>query len=115
MAIAELYTISAATIGTSEYSIVSNSTTLANNTTDGVYQLWIDASSVAKGDVFKVRVYEKVLSGGTKDVFAQWSIMGVQSEHFVTPTFILMHGWDMTIQKVSGTDRTFSASIRQVG
>jgi hypothetical protein len=95
-------------------SIVSGTTTLSNDTTDGVYQLWVDASTVAKGDVFKVRVYEKCLSGSTKDVFAQWSIMGVQSELFVTPTFILMHGWDMTIQKVSGTDRAFTASIRQV-
>lgn len=114
MAIAELYSLNAVTVGTSELSIVSGTTSLSADTTDGVYQLYVDASNVAKGDVFKVKVYEKCLSGGTKRVYAQWSIMGVQSELFVTPTFILMHGWDMTITKVSGTDRAFTASIRQV-
>jgi hypothetical protein len=115
MAITEPYELDGVTVGTSELSIVSGTTTLQTITDDGVYQLWIDAGNMAKGDEFIVRVYEKVeATGGTKKRVHQWSLAGVQSEIFVTPTLILMHGWDMTIQKIAGTDRAFDASIRKV-
>ena len=32
----------------------------------------------------------------------------------VTPALVLMHGWDMTILKLAGTDRSIEWSIRQV-
>lgn len=115
MAITEVYELDGVTVGSSELSIVSGTTTLQTLTTAGVYQLWIDAANMAKGDEFKVRIYEKVeATGGTKRVFFQQTLSDAQSEIFVTPTFILMNGWDMTIQKVSGTDRAFDASIRQI-
>lgn len=114
MAISEAYSLSAVTVGASELSIVSGTTTLANDTNDGVYQLFLDAGTVAKGDEFVVRAYEKVLSGSTKTCFAQWTLLGTQDELFVTPSFILMHGWDFTIQKVTGTDRAFTASLRKI-
>lgn len=115
MAISEPYELDGVTVNSSELSIVSGTTTLQTITDDGVYQLWIDAGTMAKGDEFRVRMYEKVeATGGTKKVFAQWSMLGVQAEVFVTPTFILLHGWDMTIQKIAGTDRAFDASIRKV-
>jgi hypothetical protein len=93
VAIAELYSLNAVTVGTSELSIVSGTTSLSADTTDGVYQLYIDASNVAKSDVFKVKVYEKCLSGGTKRVYAQWSIMGVQGVRFsfASPARMLVH------------------------
>ena len=95
---------------------MSGTTTLSTITTAGVYQLWVDPGNMAKADEFRIRAYEKVeATGGTKKVFAQWSLLGVQSEVFVTPTFILMNGWDFTITKVAGTDRAFDASIRKVG
>lgn len=115
MAITEPYELDGVTVGASELSIVSGTTTLQTVTTAGVYQLWIDGGNMAKGDEFKVRLYEKVeATGGTKKVFFSASMMGVQSDNFVTPTFILMNGWDMTIQKIAGTDRAFDASIRKV-
>lgn len=114
MAFTEYKTLSAVTVGSTELSIVSGTTTLSTDTTDGAFQLWIDAANMAKGDEFTVRLYEKVLSTGSKTLFARWSLLGVQSEVFVTPTFVLMNGWDMTITKIAGTDRAFSASVRQV-
>lgn len=115
MAISEPYELDGVTVGASELSIVSGTTSLQTITDDGVYQLWIDAGNMAKGDEFRIRLYEKVeATGGTKKVFAQWSMLGLQAEVFVTPTFILLHGWDMTIQKIAGTDRAFDASIRKV-
>lgn len=115
MAISEPYELDGVTVGASELSIVSGTTSLQTITDDGVYQLWIDGGNMAKGDEFKVRLYEKVEgTGGTKKVFAQFTLSDVQSEIFVTPTFILINGWDMTIQKIAGTDRAFDASIRKV-
>jgi hypothetical protein len=115
MAISEPYELDGVTVGASELSIVSGTTSLQTITDDGVYQLWIDAGNMAKGDEFIVKAYEKVEgTGGTKKVFAQWSLQGVQTEVFVTPTFILINGWDFTITKLTGTDRAFDASIRKV-
>lgn len=115
MAISEPYELDGVTVGTTELSIVSGTTTLQTITDDGVYQLWVDAGNMAKGDEFVIKLYEKVEStGGTKKVFSQWSLQGVQTEVFVTPTFILINGWDMTIAKLAGTDRAFDASIRKV-
>ena len=115
MAITEAYAMSAVTISTTEISIVSGTSTLQTITVAGVYQLFVDGvTNMAKGDEFKIRIYEKVLSGGTKRVVFSASLSDVQSENFVTPTLILMNGWDMTIIKVGGTDRAFSASIRKV-
>lgn len=114
MAIAEYKSLSAVTVGTSELSIVSGTTTLATDTTDGVYQLFVDASNMAKGDDFTIRIYEKVKGAGTKRVLFTATLSNAQAELFVTPTLILMHGWDMTLQKSAGTDRAFDASIRQV-
>ena len=116
MAIAQYASISAVSISTSEISIISGTTTLSNDTTDGVYQLFVDgiAAGMAKGDEFIIKIYEKCLSGSTKRVVFQATLSDVQSELFVTPTLILMHGWDMTITKVAGTNRSFDASIRQV-
>ena len=116
MAITEPYELDGVTVGTTELSVVSGTTTLSTITTAGVYQLWVDPGNMAKADEFRIRAYEKVeATGGTKKVFAQWSLLGVQSEVFVTPTFILMNGWDFTITKVAGTDRAFDASLRKVG
>jgi hypothetical protein len=116
MAITEPYELDGVTVGTTELSVVSGTTTLSTITTAGVYQLWVDPGNMAKADEFRIRAYEKVeATGGTKKVFAQWSLLGVQSEVFVTPTFILINGWDFTITKIAGTDRAFDASIRKVG
>lgn len=116
MAISEPYELDGVTVGTTELSIVSGTTTLQTVTDDGVYQLWVDPSAMAKGDEFSIKCYEKVEgTGGTKRVFAEWTLLGAQSRAFVTPTFILINGWDMTITKIAGTDRAFDASIRKVG
>lgn len=115
MAISEPYELDGVTVGATELSIVSGTTSLQTITDDGVYQLWIDAGNMAKADEYRIRLYEKVEgTGGTKKVFASFTLSDVQSEIFVTPTFILINGWDMTIQKIAGTDRAFDASIRKV-
>lgn len=116
MAVTQAYEIDGVTVGATELSIVSGTTTLQSVAVAGAYQLFIDAGTMAKADEFRVKIYEIVeATGGTKKVLTQWSLQGVQTEIFVTPTFMLMNGWDMTIQKIAGTDRAFDASIRKAG
>lgn len=104
------------TVGATELSIISGTTTLQTNTDDGVYQLWVDdQGNMTKTEEYAIRIYEKVEeTGGTKKLVFKATLKGVQSEIFVTPMLILMHGWDMTIQKVAGTDRAFDANIRRI-
>lgn len=115
MPISEPFELDGVTISTSEISITNGDTTLQTQTADGVYQLWVDASAMAKGDEFKIQIYEKVeATGGSKLLVFAASLSNVQSEIFVTPMLILINGWEMTLIKIAGTDRAFDASIRKV-
>lgn len=113
MAISEAYTNSAS-IGTTEYSLTNNSTTIATQTDDGVYQVFIDTGNMAAGDQYRIRVYEKVTSGGSQREIYAAVLTGTMTDNWVSPSLILIHGWDVSIQKVAGTDRTFAWSIRKV-
>jgi hypothetical protein len=113
MAISEAYSNSA-TIGTSEYSLPNNSTTPASITDDGVYQVFISFSAMAAGDEYLVKVKEKVTSGGSQETVYQATLSYAQPGPFVSPSLILMHGWDVTVDKISGTDRSIAWSIRKV-
>jgi hypothetical protein len=114
MAITE-YKAGSATIGVTEYSLVTPGTTLASDTTDGVFQVFIDFSTLASGDEYQIAVKEKTTSGGSQGVIFRATVAGVQgSPIWVSPSLILMHGWDVTVDKIAGTDRSISWSIRQV-
>ena len=114
MAVTQYDSIDSVSVGATELSIISGTTTLQTVTDDGIYSLIVDPveAALAKGDYFKVRAYEKVLSGGTKRVVWDAVIGNAQAEPFMFPPLMLMHGWDFTIQKLAGTDRSWDASIR---
>lgn len=114
MAISEPYSSAGTTISTTEISLVSGTSTLQNITDDGVYQLMIDVTPMAANDQFRIRIKEKATSGGTQRVVYDSYLVGAQSGIFVTPSLILLHGWDMTMIRVAGTDRSISWSIRKV-
>lgn len=113
MAISEAYTNSAS-ISTTEYSLTNNSTTVATQTDDGVYQAFVDTANMAIGDQYRIRVLEKVTSGGSQLVIYSAVLTGTQTDNWVSPSLILMHGWDVTVTKLAGTDRTIGWSIRKV-
>ena len=113
MAIAELYT-NTATIGTTPYSLCNNSTTPAAITTDGVYQVFLELAAMTAAETYDIQLLEKVTSGGTQRIIYEARVVGAQPGPFVTPSLILMHGWDVIVYKVAGTDRSISWSIRQV-
>ena len=114
MAITEAYTGSA-TIDTTEYSLVTNSTTLASNTVAGVYQVFIDTLNMAPGDEYHIDIKEKITSAGTQRTIYTVVLEGTQSSPFVAPTLILMNGWDVTMDLLAGTAKTITWSIRKVG
>ena len=60
-------------------------------------------------------IKDKVISGGTQRVLYMATLDGKQGSPFVTASLIVYHGWDVTMTKVTGTDRSFSWSIRKVG
>jgi hypothetical protein len=100
------------TVTTTEWSMTTDTAGPDADTTDGVFQLWVDLAAMASTDEFRIRVYEKVRSAGTQRIAYDATVVGAQPFPFVTPALILLHGWDMTIIKVSGTDRSIEWSIR---
>jgi len=103
-------------ISTTEHSMATDTSydTGDAQTTDGVYQAFIDVSDMVAGDELEIRVYEKCRSGDTQRVVDLWSLTDVQSRPiYVTPSLVLMHGWDFTLKAPSGTI-TVNWSIRQV-
>jgi hypothetical protein len=116
MAITEPYA-GTLTVSTTELSLVSGTATLQSVTDDGVYQLFLDLTNIANGDSFEVRVKEKVTSAGTQRVAFMFSLTdsyGADGAGWVSPSLILLHGWDVTLIKTAGTDRSFGYSIRKV-
>lgn len=116
MALTEEYTGSNGSWGT-EFSLTAHSTSLPTQTTDGVYAPWIDTTNFARGDLYYIRGYETVVSGGTKRLVyklavAGWGLHG--SKLWTCPPLMLVHGWDFTLQRAAGSDRTIEYGVRGV-
>ena len=103
------------TIGSTEHFLASNSTTKSDQTTDGVYQLWLDFNALQNGDEYRIRAYERISSGGTTRIAMEWTVAHAQSEPmYVTPSLMFLHGWEFSLTKLAGTDRSIAWSIRSV-
>lgn len=102
-----------ATIGSTEYSLAADSTTLAAQTDDCILQVWIDFDAMAAGDEYRIRLYEKI-NGGTARTAIDTRVYGDQSTPWISPSLIVGDGWDVTVQKISGTDRSIPWSLRKV-
>lgn len=115
MAISEAFSGSAS-ITTTEYDLPSASTSLSAQTTDGIYQLFLDLSALTSTEQYRLRTYEKARSTGTQRVVDEVIFSGVQTVEpiYVTPALLLLHGWTYTLQKLQGTNQTIEWSIRQV-
>lgn len=105
-----------ASISTTEYSLTNNSTSLAAQTADGIVSGFLDLSALTITETYMIKVYEKVAAAGTQRMaWPPMVVSGVQSNpHFPLPVFIGMHGWDISVTKVAGTDRTIGWSVRVV-
>ena len=84
-------------------------------TTDGIYQLFIDVANMVAGDALEIRIKEKARTGDTQRQLLLATLAGAQSDQlWASPSLILMNGWDMTIKQTAGTGRAFPWSIRKV-
>lgn len=101
MAITEAYT-GTATIGTTELSLVSGTTTLQSVATPAVIQVFIDTVNMTSGDEYEIDIRDKVVSGGTQRSLYMATLDGKQSGPFVTASLIVYHGWDVTMTKITG-------------
>lgn len=115
MAISESYH-NTASISTVEYDLPSNSTTVSSQTTDGIYQLFLDLSNLTSTEEYRLRIYEKVRSSTSQRIVQEVIFSGAQTAEpiYVTPSLLLLHGWTFTLKKNQGTDRSISWSIRSV-
>lgn len=106
-------TTDSATIGTTEYSIIADSTSLPTETTDLIAQVILEFDNMAAGDVYRIRMYET--GGIDKGVLGEWVVSGVQTEpKFALPPVLLMVGYDVTVTKLAGTDRTIGWAYSRV-
>lgn len=110
MAISEHATGSqTASIGT-EHSLVTSP-----ETTDGVYCLVLDLANMAKSDILEIRFYEKARGADTQRLLFLDTLANAQTELlWMSPSVILMNGWNMTIKQTAGTGRAFPWSIRKI-
>ncbi len=102
------------TIGSSEFSLTSHSTSLANRTTAAVVSVWIYSTALAMGDEYEIYLLEKVVTGGTRRRITLANLVGPQSEPFISGPMQVGIDWDVTAKKISGTDRSFEYSVRTV-
>jgi len=113
MAISEAFAGSEA-VGTTEHSLTTDTAGPDVETSDGVFQVFLDVSDMVSGDELQIRVYEKVQAGDTQRVVYQSNLVGPQSPPiWVSPSLILLHGWDVTLDAIAGTI-TVTWSIRKV-
>lgn len=103
------------TVGTTEWSMTTDTSGPDTDTNTGIYQAFIDLNALAGGDQFEFKVYEKARSSDTQRLVLVADFAGVQGTPiWVSPTLILGNGWDMTLKKISGTDRTITWRISKV-
>lgn len=115
MAITELITGTEA-ISTTEWSLATDTSydTADAQTTDGVFQVWLDLADMIAGDQLQIRIYEKVRSGDTQRIAFEAILTGAQSQPlWVSPSLVMLHGWDITCDALAGTI-TVNWSIRQI-
>jgi hypothetical protein len=102
-------------VGTTEHSMTTDTSGPDADTTTGVFQPFIDLSNLAAGDTVRFAVHEKCRTGDTQRKIYSAEFSGAQATPlWAGPSLLLGVGWDMTLKKIAGTDRTISWRISQV-
>lgn len=103
-----------ATIGTTEYFLASDSTTATYQTGDVILQVYLDLGALTAAEEYDIKIYEKV-DGTNAEVIYYAKVQGVQSYMWVSPSFILGVGWEVSVTKISGTDRSIPWTLAKIG
>ncbi len=87
----------------------------AADTTDGVFQFFIDCNNLANGDTIEIQLLEKVTSSGTARLVYEATLSNVQDEPiWCSPALTLLHGWTLQMRQTLGTARTYDWSQRKI-
>lgn len=104
-----------ATISTAEYSLTGTSGAAAMQTTSGIVQLVLGLQNMVAGDSYRLKIKEKVLAAGTQRDMHTQIFTGVQgTPHAIVAAVYLVNGWDFTLTRLTGTDRSIDWSVRQM-
>ena len=102
-------------VSTTKWSLTTATAGPDIDTNIGVYEAYLDVSAVAFGDEFLFEIWEKARAADTQRVTYSATIKDAQTDAiFKSPAMLLGAGWDMTVIKVAGTDRTITWSVRKV-
>jgi hypothetical protein len=97
--------------GTTETVLTANP-----ETTAGAYQFFFALNAMAGADTVVFRLKEEVQnSSDTQRTFWWDTVMNAQGEEkvWVSPVFMLLNGWDFTVQRTTGASFTGTWSIRK--
>jgi hypothetical protein len=112
--VTEAYTNTNGTWGT-EYSLTNGSTTIAAKTNASLIQVVLDVNALAQNDKYIYRIYEKARTSDTQRVIWREQMFNAQPDPLkALPPLALKDGWDVTLQRTAGTDRTILSSVRAV-
>jgi hypothetical protein len=106
-------TSDSATISTTEYFLASDSTTATYQTADLGLEVWLDLSNLALNDDFRVRVYEKVNNGTARTVYDTTFSDAQDPPIKRIEVGLVGEGWEVSIQRTGGSDRSIAWSLRQ--
>lgn len=102
------------TVSTTEWSLTTDTAGPDADTTECYVQIFVDLDALAAGDQYELKIYEKIQSGGTQRLLNAVVFTGPQANPiYVHPALHLKHGWDVTLVKLAGTDRSISWSLRK--
>ncbi len=114
MAVVEAFAGSQA-VTNAEHSLTTDSAGPDTETSDGWFQVVLDLSDLVNGDVFDLYGYEKAQAGDTQRRFVNFTFAHLQSiPNWISPPYMLVHGWDFTLIRSAGTDATITWSIRKL-
>lgn len=102
------------TVSTTEWSLTTDTAGPDSDTTAGGFQAWIDLNALADGDVFEFRVYETINANQRCCDLITFRDARTGIPGWYSPAYTLRVGWDMTLVKVSGTDRAIAWHINKV-
>lgn len=97
----------------SQTAVINTLHTLGSEeTADGYYQLLVDVSTLANGDILELTAELKVKTAGTARVCAMAAFRDVQTEAAVFSVPIPnIYGLTFKLKQTAGTGRTFDWSI----
>lgn len=115
MPLSEYKAGTATVAGTSEHSLVNNSSSIASDSTHGVYQLFLDLAALGASAVTFSRNATSKRSPAPQQRFVLAVVGGPHNAPLITGAFQLKNGWDLTVRKIAGSDRAIPFSIRKAG